>query len=157
MAEYDDIFEYKPDLDGAGLRVGIVVARFNQDVADGLLSACTAELGKLGVTNDEIEIVTVPGALRQLLTPYLDREIKGLSPVEHALLLLSAFELRDHAQTPYKVVINEAIELAKSFGGTDGHKYVNGVLDKLAAELRSAEVKSNPTQRREDAKETQHK
>lgn len=79
-------------------------------------------------------------ALRQLLTPYLDREIKGLSPVEHALLLLSAFELRDHAQTPYRVVINEAIELAKSFGGTDGHKYVNGVLDKLAAELRPAEV-----------------
>jgi N utilization substance protein B len=81
-------------------------------------------------------------ALRQLLTPYLDREVKGLSPVEHALLLLSAFELRDHAQTPYKVVINEAIELAKSFGGTDGHKYVNGVLDKLAAELRPEEVKA---------------
>ena len=79
-------------------------------------------------------------ALRQLLTPYLDREMKGLSPVEHALLLLSAFELRDHAQTPYKVIINEAIELAKSFGGTDGHKYVNGVLDKLAAELRPGEV-----------------
>ena len=79
-------------------------------------------------------------ALRQLLTPYLDRAMKGLSPVEHALLLLSAFELRDYAQTPYKVIINEEIELAKSFGGTDGHKYVNGVLDKLAAELRPAEV-----------------
>ena len=79
-------------------------------------------------------------ALRQLLMPYLDREVKGLSPVEHALLLLSAFELRDHPQTPYKVVINEAIELAKSFGGTDGHKYVNGVLDKLAAELRPNEI-----------------
>ena len=80
------------------------------------------------------------GALRELLTPYLDREVKSLSPVEHALLLLSAFELRDHAQTPYRVIINEAIELAKSFGGTDGHKYVNGVLDKLAAELRPKEV-----------------
>jgi len=79
-------------------------------------------------------------ALRQLLMPYLDREMKALSPVEHALLLLSAFELRDHEQTPYRVIINEAIELAKSFGGTDGHKYVNGVLDKLAAELRPAEV-----------------
>lgn len=79
-------------------------------------------------------------ALRQLLTPYLDREMKGLSPVEHALLLLSAFELRDHAQTPYRVIINEAIELAKSFGGTDGYKYVNGVLDKLAAELRPGEI-----------------
>ena len=80
------------------------------------------------------------GALRQLVTPHLDRTMKELSPVEHALLLLSAFELRDHVQTPYKVIINEAIELAKSFGGTDGHKYVNGVLDKLAAELRPAEV-----------------
>ena len=86
-------------------------------------------------------------ALRQLLTPYLDRAMKGLSPVEHALLLLSAFELRDHAQTPYKVIINEAIELAKSFGGTDGHKYVNGVLDKLAAELRPAEVNARNTAR----------
>ncbi len=79
-------------------------------------------------------------ALRLLITPYLDREMKGLSPVEHALLLLSTFELRDHPQTPYRVIINEAIELAKSFGGTDGHRYVNGVLDKLAAELRPAEV-----------------
>ena len=86
-------------------------------------------------------------ALRQLLAPCLDREVKGLSPVEHALLLLSAFELRDHPQTPYKVVINEAIELAKSFGGTDGHKYVNGVLDKLAAELRPDEVNSRNTAR----------
>ncbi len=86
-------------------------------------------------------------ALRQLLTPYLDREVKGLSPVEHALLLLSAFELRDHPQTPYRVVINEAIELAKSFGGTDGHKYVNGVLDKLAAELRPTEVNVHNTAR----------
>jgi transcription antitermination protein NusB len=79
-------------------------------------------------------------ALRQLVTPHLDRTMKELSPVEHALLLLSTFELRDHADTPYRVIINEAIELAKSFGGTDGHKYVNGVLDKLAAELRPDET-----------------
>jgi N utilization substance protein B len=79
-------------------------------------------------------------ALRQLVTPHLDRTMKELSPVEHALLLLSTFELRDHADTPYRVIINEAIELAKSFGGTDGHKYVNGVLDKLAAELRPNEI-----------------
>jgi transcription antitermination protein NusB len=78
-------------------------------------------------------------ALRQLVAPHLDRTMKELSPVEHALLLLSTFELRDHADTPYRVIINEAIELAKSFGGTDGHKYVNGVLDKLAAELRPDE------------------
>jgi transcription antitermination protein NusB len=85
-------------------------------------------------------VIANADALRQLLTPLLDRKMKELSPVEHALLLLSAFELRDHPQTPYKVIINEAIELAKSFGGTDGHKYVNGVLDKLAAELRPNEV-----------------
>ena len=92
-------------------------------------------------------VIASSDALRQLLTPLLDRKIKELSPVEHALLLLSAFELRDHAQTPYKVIINEAIELAKSFGGTDGHKYVNGVLDKLAAELRPDEVNARNADR----------
>ena len=86
-------------------------------------------------------------ALRQLVTPHLDRTMKELSPVEHALLLLSTFELRDHVQTPYKVIINEAIELAKSFGGTDGHKYVNGVLDKLAAELRPDEFNARNSAR----------
>ncbi len=90
-------------------------------------------------------------ALRQLITPVLDREMKALSPVEHALLLLSVFELRDQTQTPYKVIINEAIELAKSFGGTDGHKYVNGVLDKLAAQLRAGEG-SAQTFNRKDAR-----
>ena len=85
-------------------------------------------------------VISNADALRELLTPLLDRKIKELSPVEHALLLLSAFELRDHADTPYRVIINEAIELAKSFGGTDGHKYVNGVLDKSAGDLRPVEV-----------------
>ncbi|HEX9451981.1 MAG TPA: transcription antitermination factor NusB [Burkholderiales bacterium] len=85
-------------------------------------------------------VIANADALRELLTPFLDRRMKELSPVEHALLLLSAFELRDHVDTPYRVIINEAIELAKSFGGTDGHKYVNGVLDKLAAELRPNEI-----------------
>jgi N utilization substance protein B len=81
-------------------------------------------------------------ALRDNVARYLDRPIRELSPVEHALLLLSAFELARQVETPYRVVINEAVELAKSFGGTDGHKYVNGVLDKLAAELRPQEVQS---------------
>src|SRR5258706_13979219 len=58
-----EIFEYKPDTSGAGLRIGIVVGRFNQDVGDGLLSACTVELGNLGVASNDIEVVTVPGAL----------------------------------------------------------------------------------------------
>ena len=91
-------------------------------------------------------VISNADALRELLTPLLDRKINELSPVEHALLLLSAFELRDHADTPYRVIINEAIELAKSFGGTDGHKYVNGVLDKLAAKLRPAEIAARRAQ-----------
>ena len=85
-------------------------------------------------------VIANADALRELVRPFLDRDIAQLSPVEHALLLQSAFELRDQVQTPYRVIINEAIELAKSFGGTDGHKYINGVLDKLAAQLRPAEI-----------------
>lgn len=80
--------------------------------------------------------------LEARLTPYLDRAIKMLSPVEHAVLLVGAYELLHRIETPYRVVINEAVELAKSYGGTDGHKYVNGVLDRLAAELRSIEVQA---------------
>ncbi|MBY0576628.1 MAG: transcription antitermination factor NusB [Gallionellaceae bacterium] len=77
--------------------------------------------------------------LEALLAPHLDRPLAELSPVEFAVLLLGAFELSQHLEVPYKVAINEAVELAKTFGGTDGHKYVNGVLDKLAPQLRAVE------------------
>ncbi len=80
--------------------------------------------------------------LDAMLAQHLDRVATRLSPVEHALLLIGTFELRHCPDVPYKVAINEAVELAKSFGGTDGHKYVNGVLDKAAAELRPAEVQA---------------
>jgi N utilization substance protein B len=73
------------------------------------------------------------------LAPVLDRRPDALSPVEHGILLVGAYELANAVDVPYRVVINEAVELAKSYGGTDGHKYVNGVLDKLAASLRPAE------------------
>jgi N utilization substance protein B len=73
------------------------------------------------------------------LAPVLDRKPEALSPVEHGILLIGAYELANAADVPYRVVINEAVELAKSYGGTDGHRYVNGVLDKLAATLRPAE------------------
>ena len=79
-------------------------------------------------------------SLEALLAPYLDRPLAELSPVEFSVLLLGAFELSQHLEVPYKVVINEAVELAKTFGGTDGHKYVNGVLDKLAPQVRKVEV-----------------
>ncbi|MEP6701756.1 MAG: transcription antitermination factor NusB [Betaproteobacteria bacterium] len=82
-----------------------------------------------------------------LLTPHLDRAPAALSPIEHAILLLGVFELQSMPETPYRVVINEAVELAKSFGGTDGHKYVNGVLDKLAARLRQPEIQAARAQR----------
>ncbi|QAU35230.1 transcription antitermination factor NusB [Janthinobacterium sp. 17J80-10] len=83
------------------------------------------------------------GILREGLSPLIDRPIGDLSPIEHAVLLIGAYELKHHLEIPYKVVINEAVELAKSFGGIDGHKYVNGVLDKLSAQLRAAEVQSS--------------
>jgi N utilization substance protein B len=78
--------------------------------------------------------------LRAGLAPLIDRPIEQLSPVEHAALLIGAYELSHHIEIPYKVVINEAVELTKSFGGIDGHKYVNGVLDKFAAQARAVEV-----------------
>ena len=79
-------------------------------------------------------------ALQVELQAFLDRPFTELSPVEASILLASAYELANYPETPYRVIINEAIELTKRFGGTDGHKYVNGVLDRLAAKLRPVEV-----------------
>jgi N utilization substance protein B len=73
------------------------------------------------------------------LAQFVDRGINELSPIEHAILCIAAYELVYDPSIPYRVAINEGVELAKRFGGTDGHKYVNGVLDKLAAEARPAE------------------
>jgi transcription antitermination protein NusB len=77
--------------------------------------------------------------LRGDLVPLLDRKWDELSPVERGILLLAGFELKCFPEVPYRVVINEAIELAKLYGGTDGHKYVNGVLDRMAKALRPLE------------------
>ena len=78
--------------------------------------------------------------LRACFAPHLDRAVNVLSPVEHAILLIATYELRHRIEIPYRVVINEAVELAKNFGGADGFRYVNGVLDKVAAGLRETEV-----------------
>ncbi|MBW8831395.1 MAG: transcription antitermination factor NusB [Burkholderiales bacterium] len=83
-----------------------------------------------------------------VLSRHVDRRTTELSPIEHAALMIGAYELKHCTDVPYKVAINEAVELAKSFGGTDGHKYVNGVLDKAAADLRKAEVEAARTSRR---------
>ena len=85
--------------------------------------------------------------LDAVLAKFVDRKTTELSPVEHAVLMIGAYELKHCIDIPYKVAINEAVELAKSFGGTDGHKYVNGVLDKSAAELRPTEVQAARSQR----------
>ncbi|MGB3741665.1 transcription antitermination factor NusB [Castellaniella sp.] len=87
---------------------------------------------------------TQADALRQQFVPYIDRPLEELSPIEHAVLLIGSFELIHHLEVPYRVAINEAVELAKSFGGTDGYRFVNGVLDKLAAQVRSTEIQSAP-------------
>jgi len=76
------------------------------------------------------------------ITPTLDRDIKDLNPVELAILRISTYELAHQPDVPYRVVINEALELAKSFGAEQGHKYVNAVLDKLAIQLRPSEIRT---------------
>lgn len=77
-------------------------------------------------------------SLDEAVSPFLDRPLKDLDQVERAVLRLAAFELRDRLDVPYKVAINEAIELAKSFGADDSHRFVNGVLDKAIDSLRPA-------------------
>jgi len=86
------------------------------------------------------EVVGRNESLEESITPHLDRSLASLSPVERVILLIGAYELAERPETPFKVVLNEAIELGKSFGGTDGHKFVNGVLEKLAVGLRAEEI-----------------
>jgi N utilization substance protein B len=93
---------------------------------DALLHGCVAEAADLDAT----------------LARHVDRKTTQLSPVEHGVLLIGVYELKHCIDIPYKVAINEAVELAKAFGGTDGHKYVNGVLDKAAGDLRPLEVQA---------------
>ena len=99
---------------------------------DALLHGCIAEAAEID----------------RLLAAHVDRKTTELSPIEHGVLMIGVYELQHCLDVPYKVAINEAVELAKSFGGTDGHKYVNGVLDKAAAELRPAEVQAARNARR---------
>ena len=108
----------------AQLRDGKEFAKTDQDFFSDLLRGALANSAEL----------------EQQIQPCLDRPLKELSPVEFAILLLGTYELAGHPEIPYRAVINEAVELAKIYGGTDGHKYVNGVLDKLAAKLRASEV-----------------
>lgn len=105
------------------LREDADYARADQDYFLALLNGAVAQLAQIDAR----------------LQPLLDRDIAELSPVEHAILCVSGYELIHDLSIPYRVAINEGVELAKRYGGSDGYKYVNGVLDKLAAEARPGE------------------
>jgi N utilization substance protein B len=115
-----------------GQDAGTILAHLQEDEEYGCAEEGYVEVLVRGAIGDA-------AALRDALVPYLDRAPSALSPVEHAILLIGAYELAHRPEVPRRVVINEAIELAKSFGGTDGYKYVNGVLDRLAARVRAGE------------------
>ena len=89
------------------------------------------------------KISSTVDSLNTLLVPFLSRGIDEIDPVERAILQLGAYELTQKIEIPYKVVINEAIELAKTFGAEQSHKFVNGILDKVAEQSRSVEFKAN--------------
>ena len=76
-----------------------------------------------------------------MISQFIDRQLDELSPIEHAILRISGYELMFDVSIPYRVAINEGVELAKAYGGIDGHKYINGVLDKIAAQVRPQEFK----------------
>ena len=82
-------------------------------------------------------------ALDALISPLLDRPLAEISPIEHAVMWIGAYELQNCLDVPWRVVLNECIELAKEFGGTDGHRYVNAVLNGLASQLRRVEVEAD--------------
>ncbi|MBW0170283.1 MAG: transcription antitermination factor NusB [Hydrogenophaga sp.] len=128
-----------------GRNAAIDIDAFTRDLAgfhkadsvhfDALLHGCVAEAD----------------ALDALITPRLDRPLAELSPIERGVLWIGAYEFQHCLDVPWRVVLNECIELAKSFGGTDGHKYVNGVLHQLASQLRPAEVAASPAAARKPA------
>ena len=117
-----DIFEYKPDLDGAGLYIGIVLGRFNQEIGDGLLSACTAELGKLGVATGDMEVVTVPGALE---IPLALQRLAGTGRFD-ALVALGAV-IRGETYH-FEVVSNESADGVMTVQLDTGVPIANGIL-----------------------------
>src|SRR4030095_15694479 len=92
--------------------------------------------------------------LRGMIAPHLSREFGKLSPIERAILYIGAYELAAHPETPFKVVLNEAVELGKSFGATDGYRFVNGVLERIAAAIRPDEVAKARTNARSSSRAT---
>jgi len=85
-------------------------------------------------------VATNSQELDELFSPFLDRAVHELLPIEWTILRMGSYELKNRLEIPYKVILDQSLELAKTFGATDGHKYVNGVLDKLAKALREIEI-----------------
>ena len=125
----------------SGAEASVIDAHMHEQ--DGFDKCDTAHFGALlhGCIGEAVAIDAV-------LARHVDRKTTQLSPIEHGVLMIGVYELTHCVDIPYKVAINEAVELAKSFGGTDGHKYVNGVLDKAAADLRPVEVEAMRAARR---------
>jgi N utilization substance protein B len=119
----------------AGHSVDDIVAQLSESTGYGKIDIDFFKLLLEGAVANAAE-------LEKVISPALDRKFAELSPIERGVLLIGAYELVHQSETPYRVIINEAIELAKTFGGTDGHKYVNGVLDKLAQQVRASETKA---------------
>ena len=114
--ELDDVAAFTRDLSG--------FSKADAGHFDALLHGCVAQAQ----------------ALDDLIVPLLDRKLSEISPIEHAVMWIGVYELQHCPDVPWRVVLNECIELAKEFGGTDGHKYVNALLNALARQLREAEV-----------------
>lgn len=113
------------------------IDHFTRDLA-GFHKADAAHYDALlhGSIREEVE-------LDAMIVPLLDRKLAEISPVEHAVMWIGVYEFKHCLDVPWRVVLNECIELAKEFGGTDGHKYVNAVLNGLAPQLRSLEVEAD--------------
>ena len=110
-----------------------IIKQFNED---GLLEGLEFDLFKELLS----EVSNESKALDALYAGYLDRSVARIDPVERAIMRMGVYELQSKIEIPYKVVINESVELAKRFGAEESHKYVNGILDKAAKQLRSAEI-----------------
>src|SRR5512139_175170 len=116
-----------------GTDVTLIAANLKEDPQFGRADEAYFRTLLYGVLKEE-------ATLNTRITPLLDRPIAELSPIERGILLIGAYELLNCPDVPWRVAINEGVELAKKFGGTDGHKYINGVLDKLAQDVRAVEI-----------------
>lgn len=138
---------------------GLYEWHLSDNKIDDIASQCLD--AKRGKNLDELyfeeliyKVSSMADVLNELLTPFLSRDIAEIDPVERAILQLGAYELTQKIEIPYKVIINEAIELAKTFGAEQSHKFVNGILDKVAEQSRATEFKNMSKPRTANTNET---